>query len=137
MGNKEEKKNKQNEFIITNFLRDTDVTLVLAKFKLRMFYTNGVHLGRQVDDFTKVISSYVDCEIRYNKSGKPEYISAEAEDFSLIIYIKKKDFNQYTYSSISYYDKINNKSHEIYNPNYEENNIGNKIFKVLSIKRKK
>jgi len=128
--------NNKNEIVINSFIHNPDVLSALQRLNLRMFYTSDLYVAETTKGYNEIIDSYIKCEIQSPKPGKIDYISADADNFSLIMYIQKNGLSDYTYSKLSYYDKTKKKTCHLENSNSNNNpNLGTTIKRLLFRKK--
>ena len=108
--------NNKNEIVINSLIHNPEVTTTLSRLNLRMFYSSELYVAEGTKRYNEIEDSYVKCEIQSPRPGKIEYISANSDTFNLLLNVKKEKGN-YTYSKITYYNKVNKKGCELKNSN--------------------
>ena len=122
----------KNEIVINSFIHNPEVLTTLQRFNLRMFYTSDLYVAETTKGYNEIIDSYIKCEIQSPKPGKIDYISANSDNFQLLIYVKKRGVSDYTYSKFSYYDKTRKKSYCLENSKSDNSqNLGGAIKRLL------
>ena len=127
--------NKVNT-VLQDLANNQDIPSILNHWGLRMFYSNGgLHIAKNTVDFTKLADSYNKCTYAELWPDNVETVSVTTKEYAVIIHVTSIG-GEYTYSSITYVDRINKDEETVNNPLNDINALQRLSLYFKNIKKK-